>query len=390
MALTAAGLDSGTLSVDIVVIRDDPLGVLHEEVVPRAEMVRDPARVARLLEELTERYGLASIVVSSGYGVPLKKAQEATQGEIRAATFIHPEDEKRGLRILGLRRLMELVSSSRLPAWFTPGVVQLPTVPPWRKLNRIDLGTSDKVYSAAAALREEVEVHGTPLEKADFIVLEVGYAYTAALAVKSGAIVDGVGGTVAPLGYMGAGAWDAELAYLAAWLEPVFSKNRLFEGGAASLLGEDYPPPPPEEVARRAEQGEREAETVIEALAEAAAKAALQLLAVVEPGRIYLTGRWNRIPVFRELLEEKLSPAKRLGAETATLSEPARAKEAALGAALIASGLAGGRYKWIVDAMKLRESTGTIFDWIRIGRLAKEAKKQFGLESLGDATSARP
>ncbi|ALL00728.1 hypothetical protein Pyrde_0678 [Pyrodictium delaneyi] len=380
--LRSAGVDSGTYSVDIVAIEETDNGfrVFYEEAIPRRLVVEQPSIIVEKLEKLVEE-GVSSIVMSSGYGVPLKRAQEAAMAEIRAATFIHQADEERGLRILGLRRAMMLLAESGLPVWFTPGVVHLPTVPRWRKLNKIDMGTSDKVYSVAAALREEVEDRGTPIEKADLIVLEVGYAYTAAIAVSSGRIVDGIGGSAGFTGYMGAGAWDSELAYLAAFIEPGFSKERLFEGGAAALLEDSWPPPGPDTVARRAAEGDIRAQEVIEALAESAAKDVLALLTAVTPRRVYVTGRWWRVGLFRQALEEKLNPVlSRLGIETTGLSYKGTAKEAALGAALLANGLAGGRYSWIVEALRLRESRGTIFDYIVVGGLAEKARSYYGLD----------
>jgi len=366
ISLYTAGVDSGTYSVDIVVVQDNPLQVVYEEAIPRVRVVEEPEIVVERLLSLDKQFGLASIVMSSGYGIPLKQAREASDYEIWAATFIHDDDEKRGLRIIGLRRVMELLKRSRLNAWFTPGVVQLDSVPLWRKLNKIDMGTSDKVYSVAAALWDQVENHDKRPEQVNMIVLEVGYAYTAAIAVDKGRIVDGIGGTSGFTGYMGAGAWDAELAYLAAWVQPKFTKNRLFEGGAAALLKEAETPPAPSEVAKRAEAGEEEARMVIEALAEAAAKDALALLAVVEPSTLYVTGRWARIPLFMDVLKTKLKPLERLGVTIARIGGLAEAKEAAFGAALIANGLAGGEYKWIVSSLGLRESKGTVFDNIAI------------------------
>ncbi len=207
--LYTAGVDSGTYSVDIVAVMDEPLRVVYEEAIPRSLVVERPSVVVERLLELDRRYGLSAVVMSSGYGVPLKPAREASDWEIWEATFIHGEDERRGLRILGLRAAMKLLRGSGLPVWFTPGVVQLSTVPGYRKLNRIDMGTSDKVYSVAAALWDAVENRGLKPREADLIVVEVGYAYTAAIAAEKGAIVDGVGGTSGFTGYMGAGGWDS-------------------------------------------------------------------------------------------------------------------------------------------------------------------------------------
>jgi len=40
------------------------------------------------------------------------------------------------------------------------------------------------------------------------------------------------------------------------------------------------------------------------------------------------------------------------------------AKEAAEGSCIIGNGLLGGKYKGIVDSLKLQEARGTIYDYI--------------------------
>jgi predicted butyrate kinase (DUF1464 family) len=49
-------------------------------------------------------------------------------------------------------RLARALGESGLPVVFIPGVVQLDTVPAHRKLNRVDMGTADKVSAAALAM----------------------------------------------------------------------------------------------------------------------------------------------------------------------------------------------------------------------------------------------
>ena len=55
----------------------------------------------------------------------------------------------------GLRSLARALAASGLPVVFTPGVVHLPTVPAYRKVNRIDMGTADKVCATALAVRDQ-------------------------------------------------------------------------------------------------------------------------------------------------------------------------------------------------------------------------------------------
>jgi predicted butyrate kinase (DUF1464 family) len=67
---------------------------------------------------------------------------------------------------------------------------------------------------------------------ASFILLEMRGAFTAAIAVEDGRIVDGIGGTSEPLG-VAAGALDGEVAFLAGSI----TKGLLFVGGAATIAG---------------------------------------------------------------------------------------------------------------------------------------------------------
>src|SRR5262249_25179851 len=84
---------------------------------------------------------------------------------------------------------------SALPVMFLPGVIHLPTVPPHRKLNRIDLGTPDKLCVAAVALAGGAT---------DACVVELGSAFTACLPGEGGWAVAGrrgwPGGYVGPVG----------------------------------------------------------------------------------------------------------------------------------------------------------------------------------------------
>ena len=66
------------------------------------------------------------------------------------------------------------------------------------------------------------------------VLLELGGAFSAALAIAGGQIVDGMGGSSGPLGVRAAGALDGELAYL---LAPALSKRTLYTGGALDPAG---------------------------------------------------------------------------------------------------------------------------------------------------------
>ena len=66
------------------------------------------------------------------------------------------------------------------------------------------------------------------------MLVELGGAFTAALAVERGRIVDGLGGSSGPIRARACGALDAEAAYL---IGAALSKQTVFSGGALDPTG---------------------------------------------------------------------------------------------------------------------------------------------------------
>ena len=54
-----------------------------------------------------------------------------------------------------MRSIVRALIAAGLPLVFGPGAIHLPTIPAYRKWNRIDLGTADKVASAALCIAEQ-------------------------------------------------------------------------------------------------------------------------------------------------------------------------------------------------------------------------------------------
>src|SRR5205085_9172057 len=121
-----------------------------------------------------------------------------------------------------------------IPLVFGPGAIHLPTVPEHRKWNRIDIGTADKVASTALGIADQAERLGIPVAETRFVLLELGGAFSAALAVDGGRIVDGLGGSSGPIGARACGGLDAEVGYL---LGAGLSKRTVFSGGALDPEG---------------------------------------------------------------------------------------------------------------------------------------------------------
>jgi len=366
----AVGIDSGTKSMDVFGFDDETGEVIVDVSVDRNRVTENPAVIVELLRKVQEEHGKVDAIVGPcGYGIPLKPAREATDEEIALATFITEADVKRRLKIVGLRELMVLLREAKdLNVYFTPGVIHLPTVPEWRKANRIDLGTADKVFTVALAMVREAERKGVSYEGTNLIAVEVGFAYTSAMAVRNGQIVDAMAGTSGFPGYLGMGFMDGELAYALANSLEDFGKLVLFQGGASYIAGINPFAVSPEEFVKLAREDEMVREGY-EAMMEAIVKDVFALLPSVKPESIYISGRFSRIPEFFRDVREVLQGAfERYGfsIDVLKLESRANAKEAAEGSAIIANGIAGGIYEPLVESLRLGESSGSIFDWVNL------------------------
>ncbi|AFZ71177.1 putative butyrate kinase [Caldisphaera lagunensis DSM 15908] len=369
----AIGIDSGTMSMDLLGFDDKDNNVFLDEAIPREIITSNPEKPIEIIKSLGK---VDAIVVSSGYGIPFKRAQESSDKEIELATFINKDDLERKLKIVGLRNLMKLFKSSDLPAYFVPGIIQLNTIPEYRKINRIDLGTSDKLFSAAEALRNEKVYYKKDPKESDIIVIEIGYAYTAALSILHGEIIDGIGGTSGFPGYKGMGAIDGELAYAMASSEPYFSKLRLFQGGIADYLGFDNIDKL-NEISKN-DKSNKALKMFIESILK---DLSIMIVSNTKPERIYLSGRFTRYDnlyaYIKESIEEFLEKISIKAKVVKLMGLGKKAKEAASGAAVLANGISNGTYKDIFEALKLKESKGYIFDFILPIDLRKEIENYF-------------
>jgi predicted butyrate kinase (DUF1464 family) len=336
-----AGTDPGTSSLDILVLEDG--AVADQCRFPPAELQADPALPVRWL---ANRGPLDLVAGPSGYGLPLVRADACTDRDLALLSLLRPDDTGRGGQgVLGFSAVVRAFRSSGLPVVFLPGVIHLPTVPAHRKINRIDLGTPDKLCVAALAAARCTSESGFR-----GCVVELGTAFTACLVLDGGRVVDGVGGSAGPCGWASPGAWDGEAAYL---LSPL-AKRDLFAGGAGSV-------------------GDRSEGCAW--LREALVKTVAGLRTVTAFERVVLSGRLLETePGLVNAVEADLGA---FGKVTRLESLPeAWVKHAAQGAALIADGLAGGSHGGFVKRLALCQAAGTVLDWLRHPRAA-EARALF-------------
>ena len=87
------------------------------------------------------------------------------------------------------------------------------------------MGTADKLCTTVTGIRDQIEKYNIPSEESNFIMVEIGYAFTAVLAIENGQIIDGIGGSNI-MGFRACGSLDGELAYLIGDVK----KNNIYKG----------------------------------------------------------------------------------------------------------------------------------------------------------------
>jgi predicted butyrate kinase (DUF1464 family) len=348
------GIDPGTVSIDLCGLDDGRLFL--DRSLPTVDALAQPSTIIELLEDANRTAPLDLIAGPSGYGLPLVNARDVTETDLRLA-HLTAEGEGSG-GIGGLGSLMRMFARSSMPIVFTPGVVHLASVPAHRKVNRVDMGTADKVCAVALAIREEAARRGVSEREVSFILLELGGAFTAAIAVNRGAIVDGAGGTSGPLGAHGAGALDGEVDFLAGSI----TKQLLFGGGAAAIAG--TPDATADSIAAdRTARGRLAWEAYLESAVNAVAALAVS---VPHARDVILSGRVTRVAGVREELSRRLNVVISGASVHVSTGFAKVAKQAAQGAAIVADGLAGGQSAALVDALGIREASGTVLDHLYV------------------------
>lgn len=342
------GIDPGTKSFDFCGIEDD--AVILDTSVSTGDITADRG----LISDIIIKTGADLVVGPSGFGIPLTRIENIGERELFLMSLIKKQDKK---SILGLRASISHMKKKKLPVFFIPGVIHLPTVPSYRKINKIDMGTADKLCCAALGIRDQASRYGKDYSETCFILLEMGFGYSAAVAVKDGGIVDGIGGSTGSIGFLSLGGMDSELAYLLGG----FDKELIFRGGVEMLA--------------KNPEGLLKNRDALNAYIEGAVRDVLALTASVKPEEVLVSGRISRVKGVFEELEKRLGfHARRLEGFGAK-----NVKEAAQGAALIANGLAGGKYRELIDTMRIREAKGTSLDYILLPEI-DAVKKEYGVE----------
>lgn len=369
----ALGIDPGTGSFDLVVVEDGR--VVDEASVSTPEVARRPETLIEAIED----FGDVDLIAGpSGYGVPLtfnREILDPRRFALEVLLLTREEDIAAGMCSgeLGmavydaLAKVVVELWARGLNVCYIPSVILLPTVPNHRKVNKLDMGTADKMSVAVLGIIDQARELGIEYKDASFVLVEIGFGYNAVIGVEGGRIVDGLGGTLVHNGFLTAGVLDAEIAVMGReWV-----RSDVFHGGVADMCG-TYSM---EEVMREYLSGEEPYATAFKAFIDGIVKAVAAVrTSLKKPKEILLSGRYSRIKILEEILEKELgkyAPVRRIKG----LEGVRNAKEAAQGYAAVAEGIAGGVFCNLIKHIGIYDARGTVLDWVYHPRMLKAKKK---------------
>ncbi len=355
------GVDPGTGSFDVIGLEDGRIKL--DLSFPSEAVAEEPSKIV----EAIEGFNADIIIGPSGYGIPLKHISELTEKDRFEMTLVREEEIP---VLIGLQKMVDEMKEKGMNVWFIPGIIHLPTVPEFRKYNKVDMGTADKLAITLLAIYDQAKRLGIPYGEVSFALLEVGFGYNFAGAVEKGKIIDGIGGTIFPgPAFVNSGALDGEIAYLMGEIR----KWHLFWGGASIIAANEILTP--EKFVERLD--EEPFAGAWEAMKDGFLKAIASELAILrKPREIILSGRLMRIERLRKDVRDMLEDhfdipvVKQRGLE-------GKAKEAAQGSALIGDGLLGGQFRDLVKHTEIKKAGGSVLDYVKLPLLYNSAHQPF-------------
>ena len=348
------GVDPGSKSWDFFGLEDDK--ILLDTSIPSKELMKDPVKAIPVIKSVEN---IDLMVAPSGFGLPMKKVSDLTEKDIFFTLLKFEQQEKE--KLVGLGEILRLIKAENIPGIIVPGVKHLPTVPRYRKINKIDMGTADKLCTSVVGIRDQMERSQINPEEVNFIMVEVGYGFTAVLAIENGQIIDGIGGANI-MGFRACGSLDGELAYLIKNIE----KKNIYKGGVASIAG--YFDMSLKEITLLAEKDEQ-IKTALKSYISSVKKAVFGISSSFSDKNkiteILLAGRGAELTYLKERFVRGLKDV----APVRTMKTYSQiAKRAAQGAAFIAKGISSNDniYESIINNLKIKEASGTVLDDIFI------------------------
>jgi len=346
------GIDPGSKSWDFFGLENKE--IILDTSIPSKELIEEPSKAITIIKSVEN---IDLIVAPSGFGLPLKKVTDITEKDIFLTLLKFDKKEKD--KTIGLGKILRLIKAEKIPGIIIPGVKHLPTIPRYRKINKIDMGTADKLCTAVTGIRDQVERLNINPKNTNFIMVEIGYGFTSVLAIENGQVIDGIGGSNV-MGFRACGSLDGELAYL---IKNIKKKN-IYRGGVSYIArNQDLSLKEIISLAKTDAQTNLALKAYISELTKAVYAISSSYSSKNKINEILIAGRSLElqyiIDIFKNTLNDFL-PVKIMR------SYGHLSKHAAQGAAFIANGLLGGEFEPIINNIKIKDAKGSILDDIYI------------------------
>ena len=346
------GIDPGSLTWDFFGL--DNKEIILDSSIPSKELIEDPKKALSIIKSVEN---IDLIVAPSGFGLPLKKVIDLTEDDLFLTLLKFNKKEKD--KLIGLEEILRLIKAEKIPGIIVPGVKHLPTIPRYRKINKIDMGTADKLCTAVTGIRDQMERLKIKPKNTNFILVEIGYGFTSVLAIENGQVIDGIGGSNV-MGFRACGSLDGELAYLI----KTINKKNIYRGGVSYIArNQDLSLKEIISLAKTDAQTNLALKAYISELTKAVYAISSSYSSKNKITEILVAGRSLElqyiIDIFKNTLNDFL-PVKIMR------SYGHLSKHAAQGAAFIANGLLGGEFEPIINNIKIKDAKGSILDDIYI------------------------
>jgi predicted butyrate kinase (DUF1464 family) len=350
--LRVLGIDPGSKSWDFFGL--DNKEIILDTSIPSKEIIDDPCKALRVIKSVED---IDLIVAPSGFGLPLKKVTDLTEEDIFLALLKFDKKEKD--KLIGLGEVLHLIKKEQIPAIIVPGVKHLPTIPRYRKINKIDMGTADKLCTAVTGIKDQMERLSVNPKNTNFIMIEIGHAFTSVVAIENGQVIDGIGGSNI-MGLRACGSLDGELAYLIKNIK----KKAIYSGGVSYIAGnKDL------SLKQIISFAEKDAQTrlALNAYTSELTKAIYAISSSYSNKdkitEILLAGRSSELLYIKNVITKGFDDFLPV---SLMRSYGHFSKHAAQGAAFIANGLLGGEHEPIINNIKIKDAKGSILDDVYI------------------------
>jgi len=229
-----AGIDAGSQTFGYAIL-DKGLRITALREFTSYYVQRNPKE---LINEVL-KYKPISIALPSGHGICGKDFNSLSQEDLAFSLIANPNAEGPLRNFLRLAKLYKHLNVLTIPS-----VIQLKSIPKYRKYNKIDMGTSDKVASAIAVIHYVSSSLRIEPKEVNAILLELGSYFSSILVIKNGKIVNSYSGTSGLKGFMCPGPIDGEVAYLFSKYykitkKTIYEKGKIDEGEWMKALKED-------------------------------------------------------------------------------------------------------------------------------------------------------